>query len=455
MAHTPSIRASLAAALGLALASYVLCLLPPLRAAGGDTVPGRLGAAALACTGSSDLRSITWVDTRAHAGALPYWAHVAPDGALVSTFGPAPAWLGLPAMRSLPRGALVGDRALVRRARYASAGALAASTGLLALALCALCSLRRALVLASATAASFAGVGTLGQALWQQTALLPVLAAALATLAWGRRDARWLALTPALATAALYVRPAALGIVLALGAAWWLSARANARIARLALALGAIVLIALASASLTTLGTPLPLGQWGANEAASPDGRVLDPSPTHVLVALAGLLASPARGALFFAPALLLALALGWTGRRDPARVLATCIAAGIAAHLVVCALFWKWWGGLAFGPRLLAEAVWVAPLALTDAARRASIDRLLAAALIVTAMVGALGAARYDARAWDTRRDPDHDPSALWDPLDSPLAAIVSFTPPEEPLRDAPNGPFVYCAGEPGVTLR
>jgi len=427
----------------------------PLRASGGDTVPGRLGAATMACTGHLDLGSVAWVRARASHGALAYWARQRPTGEIVSSFGPTPAWMGALAMLSIDRGALVGDRALVRRARYAASASLGVSASLLTLSLLGLVSRRRAVLLTLGVVGSFAGAASLGQALWQQTALLPLLTGALASLAWGRRRSAWLVLTPALLIAALWVRPAACGLVAGFALATW-SAFRQERLARphvlASLALALVSVFVLTAVQVAVSGTWLPTGQWLANEAAAPGGYVLDPSPVHFVVALAGLLVSPGRGVLIFAPIVLVALATGIARARE--RSLSFWLAVGIGLHFVVCALFWKWWGGIAFGPRLLAEVVWTAPLVIAAGAPSATMDRALVGALVVTMLVGALGAVRYDARSWELRRDPDTDPSALWDPIDSPLAAISLRAPPTEPLADAPAGPFVYC-GTDGTTLR
>lgn len=425
--------------------AFALCLLPSLRPQGGDTVGGRLGAAVLACRGGFDLRQIDYLARRAD-GELPYWSARAPDGAIGPIFGPAPAALGAPFFESLEPGAIVTDRDLALRARRAAAVAVAVSTTLLAAALSAELAPLGAAALALVAAASFAGAASLGQGLWQQTALLIPLTAALATIAWARwRRGLALAFAPACLVVAALVRPASVSLVAALGVLLVLRLRACERRAPLA-AVGALLAL-LAAAPFVAwnrayFGSVLPIGQYVANGVEAGGGGVFALAPRSLFPAIAGLLASPARGLLVFAPFVVVAAALAFArGPRD-ARVLA----AGLVLHLLLIAAFRKWWGGWALGPRLLAEAVWVAPYVLAQVSIRGRAPRALVwSTAAITVAVGLLGLFRYNLGAWDLRRDPDRDRAALWDLRDSPLVAIVRR--PALPGLDAPKGPFAYCA--------
>jgi hypothetical protein len=367
------------------------------------------------------------------------------DGALVSMYGPAPALLGAPFLESLEPGAMLSDRDLAARSRLGAALSVGVAITLLACALCARIAAGPATLLALTVGASFAGAGTLGQAPWQQTALLVPLAAAIATIAWARwRDGLLLVATPALLAVAFFVRPAASLLLLALGATWLLEWRAQRRgLVSLAAAAALAIVLALPEAAwaLVHWGHVLPTGQLTSTAASMSDGRVFEARPGAVAVALAGLLVSPARGVLLFAPLLLVALYAAIRSSDRAARLLA----AGVVAHLVLIAVWRDGWGGLAFGPRLLAEAVWVAPWMIASAWPIASrgARAVLAASAAVTAAVGLLGAFRYDA-AWDIRRDPDHHHDALWDLRDSPLAAVVRGESAN--AIDAPSGPYAYC---------
>src|SRR5689334_3745249 len=72
-----------------------LTMLSPLRAQGGDTVPGRLGMATLRCRGHQDLSDVEWLERLVSRGTHVYFVRPGLEGrALVSSFGPGPAWLG-------------------------------------------------------------------------------------------------------------------------------------------------------------------------------------------------------------------------------------------------------------------------------------------------------------------------------------------------------------------------
>lgn len=422
--------------------ALVACLATPLRAQGSDTVPGRFGALALACSGTLDLRAVRWIDEDERRGIRVDWVRRGADDRLVSTFGPGPALVGALAMESLPAGALVSDRALRHRARVAAALAVALSAALLAFALAGSEKPARAGLGAMVAALSFAGTPTLGQALWQQTSALPFWCAAVATLAWAPRRPALLALTPALATIGMFLRPPLFAIALGLVAAWAIANRRAPSFRRagiaVGLAIGVAVPLFLLNARLT--GSPLPTSQLAANVAAS--GHALDGSPAHLASGLAGLLVSPARGLLWFAPVVVAGVVLAARGR-DPLRL---ALLGAIAVHLVIAASFVKWWGGACFGPRLLGEIVWLAAwLAFASPPPRGLVSRVaVGASLAWTVAVGLLGSAR-DPRIWEVRRDADHDPTALWDVAHGPLPALIG-SQEKVIIRDAPPGPFAYC---------
>ncbi len=182
-------------------------------------------------------------------------------------------------------------------------------------------------------------------------------------------------------------------------------------------------------------------GQLTANARATE--KIFNFSPGHLALGSAGLLVSPARGVLWFAPV--------WLVGAWPRTRLALPLTVGVAAQLVVAAVFYKWWGGMTFGPRLLALSLWVAIFAAASwpPRRRA----VLGAALGVTLAVGLLGALRYDPRRWEIPNNPDEHPEALWQLTDSPLPAMLGQKLMDVRLQDAPPGPFVLCAA-PGTAL-
>jgi hypothetical protein len=423
----------------------VLSLLAPLRASGGDTVPGRYGAAVFACKSSLDLRQVDWIEADDARDSLPYYAARASDGAVVSVFGPLPALMGAPFMESLETGSVFLDLELERRARHASALALALAATLLCAALCARASPPVAAALALVTSLSFAGVPTLGQGLWQQTALMVPLMAAVATLAWASwRGGALLALSPGFLAVAAFARPNAAILVLALGVTWVLAVvKKPRRVSLVSLALPLAVLMTLPQLAWNASRTGDPLALH-AYVAAHSDGPVVFGLGLRwFFTGLLGLVLSPARGLLFFAPVLLVSLYAGIRHGDMSSRA----IAAGILLHVALVAAYRQWWGGWVFGPRMLAETVWLAPLLVVSLRPQGKLRAALVATGALTVAVGLLGTFRYEIGAWDLGRDPDRHHEALWDPVDSPISAMIRGT--RTSTIDAPKGPYGYCLGQ------
>lgn len=74
---------------------------------------------------------------------------------------------------------------------------------------------------------------------------------------------------------------------------------------------------------------------------------------TSLIEGVAGLLISPGKSVLFYAPPLMLS-ALAWPRLRRRHRVLADCLALMWLAALIFYGTWWAWHGGWAWGPRLL-----------------------------------------------------------------------------------------------------
>ena len=403
-----------------------LCLVAPLRQISGDTVPNRYGAALLACGGGYDLAGIAWLDR----DKLPYWA-VRSEDAIVSVFGPAPptvaavAYLGIDSL---------DEAALRSRARIVAALFVALATCLLVLAVLAQRSLRASIAFGIVGALSFAGAATLGQGLWQQTIALPFLMAAVAAYAWRTQRPRLALATPALLLVAMLMRPTIGPLAIGLGIAWLLAHRSPRT---LAIAGGLAIAAALPFLiwNIVYLGSPLPTGQLSANAAVTGDVFVL--SRAQLGYGLGGLLLSPGRGLLVFAPIAIVAVVYAFRTRTDRA------IAGALVAQLVVIAFFHMWWGGICFGPRFLAELVWVAIwLASTQPIKKP----LLVAALAITALVGTLGLFLWRAEQWETRRNPDIDQNAVWDLADSPLTSLARDISDQPLALEATSASGVTC---------
>jgi hypothetical protein len=151
-----------------------------------------------------------------------------------------------------------------------------------------------------------------------------------------------------------------------------------------------------------------------------------------LLRGLAGLLVSPGRGLLWYAPPLVLAL-VGWRAfdRRSPA--LSRTAAAMAAALLVLAAKFYQWHGGGVWGPRL---AVPVLPLLVLPAA--ATLARAAAGARalrLLAALCLAAGLFTVSLAVLVPFERAVHEAWSAPDALDSPALRASLWSPPASPL--------------------
>jgi len=441
---------SLRATAGLAFLSFALplglALTAPLRPQGGDTVPAKVGMHVLQCERSFDLAGASWLRDQVLAGKRPYYAVVTADRSrLVSTWGPGPAVWG--ALTSLPLdpGSVVDDATFARRARRSAALAVALASLFVFLAIAQRAHPIVALLGAATAALSFGGAGLLGQALWQQTVACVAFTASWLALARGMRESTsvlWLAAGAALSLTAGLLRPAD-GVLAIAGLALCVrSLRQRHQPVGIAAAavLGAIVCAVFVAWNLRQFGTPWPVGQSithaGSEGLFHSDLRDLG-------LAFAALVLSPSRGLLVFAPIVVVAIA---AGARSTNQV--RFLSAALLVQLAVYAAFYKWWGGVAFGPRLAAIPTWASCFVLFGLVTPTAVSRRLAApAAILTIAVGLIGLYRYDPRKWDLRVDVDARPAAVWSITDTVVAASLRPLPEGWPeIVDSPQGPFAYC---------
>lgn len=413
------------AVVGTAIITGALCLLAPLRQTSGDTVGGRLGGAVLRCGGGFDLSRVDWIRERTDNGKYLYWLQRDAAGEVTSIFGPGPAAAGAVALADFGPGDTMSDRALRIRERAAAAVLLAIASALLTLSLAARVRLRVAFIGGLTAGASFAGAATLGQGLWQATVALPCLMSGLAALAWRPRRPALAAATPAMLLVAVMLRPTILPLALGIGAAWCIGTRRLSTWV-VASSIAVIAIAPLVMWNLIHLDSPFPAGQWNGNARMADEVFVF--SRGHIGYALGGLLISPGRGLLWYAPIAVFGVVFAFRDSGLVPRV----VAVGAVIQLLFIATFFKWYGGMAYGPRLLSEVVWVGIWLAAPSAEvpRRSLRALAAAALVVTISVGQVGLWLFRPEQWETRRMLlEIDENALWDFVDSPIAAAFSDT--------------------------
>ena len=158
------------------------------------------------------------------------------------------------------------------------------------------------------------------------------------------------------------------------------------------------------------------------------------PSPEAFLA----YLVSPARGMMWFAPITLPAVVgLRWAHRRPESRLAWACLAAVVTAMIQITS-YGPWWGGWAFGPRMMTEYV---PLLAVVAAFCP--PRLIALGCALCAPVAAIHTAYAfkGGHSWDERRQIDRNPAAVWDVRDSPFTDLILGPPRPDPAAFDPRG--------------
>jgi hypothetical protein len=430
------------AAIAIAIVAVVLAAASPLRETSGDTVPGRIGGAVLRCGGTFDLARVDWVKAALDQQRTFYFLHWDHVDEMTSVFGPGPAVVGALALLDLGEGDSISDASLRRRERLAAAMLVGLSAVLLMLAVYAIArataagkALAWSVLAALVAVLSFAGAATLGQGLWQATTALPFVVGAVATLAWRVERPRLALVTPALLLVAVMLRPTIAPLVLGLGITWARDTRSR-RTWIIATVIALLAAAPLVAWNAIHLYSPLPLGQWQSNARQASSVFSLG----HAGTGVAGLLVSPARGILWFAPLALVGVVMGL--RRSPWRF----VAGGLVLQLVAMALFFKWHGGQAFGPRLLAEATWIAIFLVATALPLGRARIVVAASALVTVVVGQLGLWSWRPEQWEARRVPEAHPSAFWDVADSPLASTIVSTPAMPHAHDSPPTNGLTC---------
>ena len=291
--------------------------------------------------------------------------------------------------------------------REIAAALVALSALFLYLAALALTGRRNALIVALAYGLGTCVWSTCSQGLWQQTPTVFYLA--LGTCLFVRIERiRWLAAPCAVVwAAAVWCRPTCAIVVLCAGV--WLLLRDRRAFVAYALA-GLPFAVGLALFNYYSLGSPFAFGQ---SESSRNIAVAMTGSPSlwqaPLSEGLAGLLMSPSRGLFVFSPFLLLAIpgmVRIWTSPKcAPLRPLA------VAALLILCleSKFFCWWGGWAFGYRLVLDITVFLSLMLIPVMdllwKNTLLRGFFAAALLWSLAVQVIGVTLYDQDGWNNRK--------------------------------------------------
>lgn len=389
--HTPQ---QLRTASALAACCFLVYLTSLRCSPSWDTIPARLLPFSVLREGNLDLNEFRWLES---SEGMPYFLQRTRDGKLVSKYPVAAPLLAtpvaLPALWWLRHHGVSDTDVRFRLAtvvveRVAAALIVAASVGLLFLALC---SVTTSTTVAAAMTLAY-GLGsntwsTSSQALWQHgVAELSLAGLSLFLL---RKDTRTTAVVASIfAALGVLARPTmAVFAVLATVFVW--RERRQRLAAFLGLPVGGVVCLVLYN--VRSVGSALG-GYTGVTFVA--------PS----LVRLLGLLISPNRGLFIFTPAAALAVPglLGWRSHRA---AWIPYLAAGTIAYLLLYSSYVGWWGGHTYGPRFLIDVFPALVLCAVPTVERLARRRSGRAALVACAAwgVGVQAVGAYcDVDAWN-----------------------------------------------------
>ena len=415
-----------APAVGLAALLAVACTIAYYgqfnRKPSGDTYGAVYTAVALV------ERQTIWLDhylpyIQARSGERPYMISLTERGRLVSKTPAAPSVQALPAVALFAlAGADAGDwGAWMEAAMLTAAITAALSVAVLFVLLTRLTTRRRAFLCAGVYAFGTLTWTVAGQALWQHSGAMLALVVGLLALT----DRRLVLAGVALATMVAF-RPSAPVIVLCLLP---LVGRKPADWLRL---VGGALPVAIALGAFNTFVWGGPLRQ-GYESGDRPGG--IHAFGGSLPEGLGGLLVSPGRGIIWYSPVLVLGIVGAFVGWQRPL-VRWSAVAAGV--YLLLMSRFTDWWGGEAFGPRLLIETFPLLIILLAAALDRFGSERWFRWAFGITASwsvaVQALGASSWPPPTWFG----DHDlfaRSTWWSVTDNELVQLVKETP-HLPLR-------------------
>jgi hypothetical protein len=160
---------------------------------------------------------------------------------------------------------------------------------------------------------------------------------------------------------------------------------------------------------------------------------------------LLGILVSPSRGLLVYSPVLVFGLAgamLAWT---HPRRQLLAPLAVALGMTILMLGKYSVWWGGHAYGPRLVADVLPLLAILIVPVwpriARSRTLRAVFAVLFAVSVGIHAIGAFYYPSRPevdWNTApQDVDVAHERLWDWQDPQIARLIGNGP-----RALPFGP-------------
>jgi hypothetical protein len=401
----------------------------------GDTRPTRYLPLSLIQEGNFDLNEFPFL----YARGTPYYLQPV-KGRYVSNYPVAPALVALPFYLPSALGRVNPESRLITDLEKLSAATIVAlSAVVLYFALLHLTSRRMALLSTAVYALGTSSLSVSSQALWQHGPSQLALTAALYCLVRGRACPLWIAGAGFPLAFAVIARPPDVLIALPLGA-YVLRHYPRQAWGFLLCGLPPVLFQLWYNATYfdNPLRTQFPL--LGGELWGSPFWE-----------GLAGILLSPGRGLFVYSPVFLLSLPgiiLAWRRNADP---LLRYLSVGAVLTVILYSKWAMWWGGHAYGPRLLADLTPILVLFLYPLAgflhRSLALKGLLVVLVSWSVSAHAIGAFRNDS-LWNAYMEVDRFPQRLWSWTDNQLvnpplqifrrAVIAARTPPTS--RTAPE---------------
>ena len=373
-----------------------------------DTIPSRFLPYSLLREGNFDLDEFRFLYTQGVPAYL-----IQSGGHVVSAYPPGPAILALP-FYLLP---ILGrvppqSKLLIDVEKLAAAVLTALSVALMYATIRRLSDQKEALILSLIYAFGTSSLSISSQALWQHGPSQLFLAASLYCLVRGMEQPGWAALSGLTLGLAVLCRPTDLLIAIPL-AAYVFHAHRKLTYLFTLLTLPAVAFMLLYNqrhfGAATRMGYDQGFFSGGAWNTSFFDG-------------LAGILLSPSRGLFIYSPVFVLSLSGMYIAWRRSGNLLYKYMGVAVVSVIVLYSKWGHWWGGWAFGPRLLADLTPLLTLLIVPVYQHLTTSPVLRGTLYALAAVSiaihALGA--FGPGVWSPGGNPQS--KRLWSWADGEL---------------------------------
>ncbi len=145
-------------------------------------------------------------------------------------------------------------------------------------------------------------------------------------------------------------------------------------------------------------------------------------SPINSWSAALGLLASPSRSIVIFSPVLAYLPFAMYYGLRSRCRIFVAMLAMMMFADFLANVMFWKWWAGFSYGPRISADLTYTGCLLILivigtlSGPKRKRAIRVATALLVLGLPIGFAGIFCRETRLWNSYPSVDDHPQVVWD---------------------------------------